>query len=440
MDVTEPHPRTLLRDPLITEMHIVVIGAGIAGTVTALALARRGYDVTIFETADSPATGASFANAGLISPGHCFSWAEPGVIGTGIKSLLGLGDGMGICPPWNLALLRWCALFAREGRRERWLKNSAAALALSAYSRDLLFNDVDIPLSEFGGRKDGILYLYSDGDFPSPYDSLLLKSAGEEFQQISAEKIKDFEPLLNLSSVQFSQATYSPNDGTGDAAKYARAALKRAISLGTKVRYSERVRALETDGDRVVGLTTNLAHYKADAIVVSAGLASRCLLASLGYRLPIHPVTGYSISFEGPRRTHPRIGAVSIRHKVAWASFGDSTVRFTGFADIGIPGPRLVEKRFARLESFASDICPELFGVRPNRWVGQRPMTPDNLPFLGPSRHSNLWLNCGHGAMGWTMARGAAKIISDLISGNSISLDLTPFRWDRYRLFEKHSL
>ena len=112
-------------------MHIIVVGAGISGTVTALTLAQEGHSVEIIEGAQAPATGASFANAGLISPGHCFSWAEPGVVGVALKSLFGIGEGLGIHGPWTPALARWATLFAREATQTRWLTNSKAALALA---------------------------------------------------------------------------------------------------------------------------------------------------------------------------------------------------------------------------------------------------------------------------------------------------------------------
>lgn len=418
-------------------MRIVVVGAGIVGTVTALALAREGHEVHILEGADEPARGASHANAGLISPGHCFSWAEPGVAGIALKSLLGLGDGIGICPPWTSSLLRWGALFAREGTRHRWLSNSKAALALAAYSRDLLFDASDIPLEAYGGRHAGILYLYGENDKPGPYDEVLLGAAGEAFMRLDHVQLLSYEPMLRTAKVKFARAMFCPNDGTGDAARYATAALEKAVQLGAKARFGERVLRLDISGKTVSGVQTDRCFYRADAVVVTAGLSSRQLLASAGYRLPIYPVTGYSISYQVASSSRPRVGAVSIPHKVAWAAFGEEIVRFTGFADIGIPGSVKVEERFRALEAFACKVYPEIRDTKPLRWVGQRPMTPDNLPFLGAGEHSNLWLNCGHGAMGWTMACGSARILTDLILGRAPALDLSPYRWDRYRLLRR---
>jgi D-amino-acid dehydrogenase len=420
-------------------MHVVVVGAGIAGATTALALVRQGCTVSIIEERAAAATGASFANAGLVSPGHCFSWAEPGVVAMATKSLLGLGDGIGISPPWSVAMCRWAALFACEGTRQRWIENSKAALALAAYSRDIQFGAPVIPLDAYGGRLAGILYLYGRDQQPGAHDAALLSDAREEFALLDAAQLLDREPLLHQAKVKFSQAVYCPKDGTGDAARYAKACIDEAVESGAKIFFAERAIRLEIQGDVVLGVTTDRSYHAADAVVVAAGLSSRDLLESLGYRLPIHPVSGYSVTYQVTGGHRPQVGAVSIPHKVAWAAFGDETVRFTGYADIGIPGSAKTKSRFQALESFAADVLPELRALEPSRWVGQRPMTPDNLPFLGAGKHRNLWLNCGHGAMGWTMACGSAQAITDLILGHSPAINLEPYRWNRYGLLSRRA-
>ncbi|TXT39450.1 MAG: Uncharacterized protein FD135_2210, partial [Comamonadaceae bacterium] len=266
-------------------MHILVVGAGIAGAATAHALVRAGCSVEILESADSVASEASHANAGLVSPGHCFSWAEPGVVGVAVQSLLGRGDGIGICPPWDASFLQWSALFAREASRERWLANSRAALVLAAYSRDLQMREASIPLEAYGGRHNGILYLYDDRHAPSSHDADLLSSSGEPFESLDAAQLLLCEPLLQASNIRFQQAVFCPNDGTGDAARYARAALDAALVQGAQIHFSETARKLITKGQRVIGLETHRGNYQADGVVIAGGLASRQLAASVGYSL-----------------------------------------------------------------------------------------------------------------------------------------------------------
>ncbi|MFK3789040.1 FAD-dependent oxidoreductase [Pseudomonas piscis] len=229
----------------------------------------------------------------------------------------------------------------------------------------------------------------------------------------------------------FCQGVYCARDGTGDAARYAQAAIERACVTKAVARFAEQVLAVEVEAGVAVGVRPHQGRRCADAVVIAAGLASAPLLAPLGLRLPIHPVTGYSLSYPLGRIPRPSVGAVSILHKVAWAAFGQ-TLRFTGFADVGQPGPGKIEQRFAALQRFAEQVCPQLQGVTAMQWLGQRPMTRDNLPIC---QVRNLLLNCGHGAMGWTMTCGSARIVSDLVARRQPAIDLAPYRWDRYGLF-----
>lgn len=412
-------------------MRVVVVGAGVVGAATALALAEQGHSVDVLEQAGAPACRASHANAGLISPGHCFSWAEPGAVRAAVGALFGGGQGLGVCQPWAPSLWRWGALFAREATPRRWFENSAAALALSAYSRDALFDSVAIDPQAYGGRREGIVYLYGDQHGPGEDESRLLRAAGEPFHVLDGPSLAQREPALASSTIRFTGAVFCPRDGTGDAARFSHAAFARAAALGARVHFSQRAVGMVHRAGRVTGVATAQQTYPADAVVVAAGLASRELLAGIGYRLPIHPVSGYSLTYSQVPQLHPRGGAVSVAHKVAWASFGER-LRFTGFADVGTPGPRRQAQRFRALEAFATAVCPPLAQAQPERWVGQRPMTPDNLPFLGGSRHAGLFFNCGHGAMGWTMACGSARVVADLIDGRAPGLDLAPYRWDRF--------
>ncbi|SMG54914.1 FAD-dependent oxidoreductase [Paraburkholderia susongensis] len=413
-------------------MRVVVVGAGIAGAVTALALSREGHEVHILEGAAEVARGASHANAGLISPGHCFSWAEPGVMRMAVKAAIGLGDGIGICQPWRPSLIRWGLQFNRQSTHLRWLANSRAALALSAYSRDVQFGADPISLDAYDGKHTGILYLYGANDAPGDHDAQLLSDAGEAFESLDSDRLLTREPALQLATIRFDKATYSPNDGTGDAARYAAAALTKAMTLGAQLHLSEPVHSFEQSGTRITAVRSNRNRYETDAVVIATGLASRELLAGIGYDLPIQAVTGYSASYEGDFSCLPRVGAVSIPHKIAWTAFGENRVRFTGFADIGMPGHARSAKRFDALTRFAASVLPEVRKFEPYLWIGQRPMTPDNLPFLGQGRHANLWLNCGHGAMGWTMSSGCAQILADLIGKRTPKIDLAPYRCDRF--------
>jgi D-amino-acid dehydrogenase len=419
--------------------HVVVIGAGIVGVTTALRLAQHGHRVDVYEAASQQASGASYANAGLISPGHCFSWAEPGAIGVFIRSLFGKADGLGVTRLWSPRLWRWGWQFYRHSSMHQWEQDSRAALALSAYSRDVHFSDTTAPiaLDAYGGTRGGILYLYQQGQQPRQIEKQMLEQAGEPSRMISGAALRELEPLLADADQQFDSGVFCAQDATGNAREFAAAAMRRAQELGVRFHFDTPVRRLITGPagqGRIAAIETAQGQIKADCFVMTAGLASADLLAPLGYALPIYPVTGYSITFRHQEDFEPALGAVSLADKIAWAGFGRGVVRFTGFADIGPQGSEaLTVKRFAALEKFGRSIYPRLQKYTPERWVGQRPMTPDGIPLLGGSRHANLLLNCGHGAMGWTMSAGCARIIADLVDGAEPEIECRAYRWDRFK-------
>lgn len=426
-------------DPTAAQ-RVIVIGAGIVGVSTALALAEAGHHVEVYEAAPEQALGASFANAGLISPGHCFSWAEPGALGVFVRSLFGRAEGLGVTRLLSPRLWRWGWQFWRHSTARRWEQDSRAALALSAYSRNVHFaaaaDASGIALADYGGAHQGILYLYQQGQTPRAIEKQMLADAGEPVQTIAGADLASVEPLLAHAHKRFAQGVLCPQDGSGNARAYAAAALRRARALGVRFHFETAVRALITDGapqPRIRAIALDAGQVEADVFVLAAGLASAQLARPLGYRLPIYPVTGYSITFRHQEDIAPAVAAVSLADKIAWAGFGPGVIRFTGFADIGPQGSAaLSEKRFAALEQFARSMFAPLARVEPQRWIGQRPMTPDGIPLLGRSAHANLLLNCGHGAMGWTMASGCAQIISALVAGRSPAIDCTPYRWNRF--------
>lgn len=413
-------------------MHCVVVGAGVVGTATALELARKGFDVDVIESSSDVALGASHANAGLISPGHSFSWAEPGAPSAMIRSVLGMNGGIGVCQPLSPALWRWGLLFAAQCTRERWSRNSNAAIALAEYSRRQLLAQPDIAQDAYGGRSNGIVYLYAPGQQASSEETGLLDRAGIPYVPMSPAELSRLDPLLPAAKLGFGGAIYCPQDGTGDAARFCRVAAIEGQELGVRFHFNESLEQLDCSGTRVSTVATSRRILAPDAVVICTGLASRVLLKPLGHRLPIYPVSGYSVTYDVQAQDAPSMGAVSVPHKIAWAHLGDRSLRLTGFADIGTPSEPRRRGRFAALESFAAKVFPTTSGQTPKSWVGQRPMTPDGLPIIGRGTRGNLWLNCGHGAMGWTHACGSARLLADLIDARAPAIDAEPYDWRRF--------
>lgn len=414
------------------KMNIVVIGAGIAGVCTAMELSRRGHTVTVLEAASEAAAGASYANAGLLSPGHCFSWAEPGIAGGILKAFLTGADRPRIGAPRNKDLIRWLRRFIKQSSPANWHRNSGHALQLARFSRTCLFSEDTVPLPSYGAARSGLLYLYKAEEEPAELELKLLKDAGEPYRILRGYALHTMEPSLDASAASpFDKGTYCEMDAYGDARQYALEGVRFAKQRGVDFRWNTTAREIITKNACVVGVATDDGFIGSDACIVSGGYASRRLLAPLGYDLMIHPVSGYSLTYENVQGTRPQHGGVSISDKIAWAPFGDDRIRFTGFADLGTPSEAIIGKRFKALEAFAHQLCPSVQEAKPAQWVGQRPMTPDGLPYLGAAAHGGLHLNCGHGAMGWTMAHGSARLIAQAVEGQAPEIDLTPFRHDR---------
>lgn len=412
-------------------MQILIIGAGIVGISTALKLTQEGHQVTVIDSGLAAANHASYANAGLLSPGHCFSWAEPGIGPQLFSAFIQGKDRPRINPPRNLELLQWLRRFLKQSTTENWKRNSLHALQLAQLSRNSLLNAIDIPTYDYDKTETGLLYLYQSDQNPPKTELNLLAQCNEPYQQVNQAELYQLEPHINWKSTQFSQATYCPLDASGDARLYALAGVLYGKERGVSFKWSTKAQKLILKNNRVIGVDIGSTVIPCDVCIVAAGHASKELLQPLGYQLRIHPVSGYSISYSQMPDQPLQRGGVSIADKIAWAPFGSNRLRFTGFADLGYPSPALSAYRFNLLENFAHSLLPQLAQAEGKRWIGQRPMTPDGLPYIGASAHEGLYLNCGHGAMGWTMATGSAHLLSQIISQQHPSLDIAPFRYNR---------
>lgn len=324
--------------------------------------------------------------------------------------------------------------FLRECRRSRWHANSQAAITLSAYSRSLMREHALPPATSYCGERDGILYLYGGASGCDQDELALLDACKERYEHLGEPRLHEVEPMLAASKQPFRMGVYCPDDATGDARLFTAAAVLEAARLGAVFAFDEPVERLVSRNGSVEEVWTGKRMLEADAIVLATGVHAADLARPLGYSLPIYPVTGYSVTYDHPGDDgiQPRVGAVSVQHKIAWASFGNR-VRFTGYADIGIPrGEARPQARFEALERFARSVYGPAVRTTPRRWMGQRPMTPDGLPVVGASGHGKLFFNCGHGAMGWTMACGSARLLCDAILAEPSAIDRRPYRWDRF--------
>lgn len=412
-------------------MRVLVLGGGVVGVATAYFLARDGHEVEVVERGDRLAPDASSGNAGLIAPGHAFSWASPAAPRMLLRSLAGRETAIRIRPRLDRELVGWGLRFLRECRGSRSEANTLAAFRLCRYSQELLH---DVRLEEaidHGPISNGVLYVYRDPEeLERGFErSRVLRELGRDQAILDPDACIALEPALTGARDRLAGAILDPGDESGDCERFTNELAERCRARGVRFRLGTSVRRLDTDGTRVVGAVTDDETLQAEAYVLSLGVDSAALARTAGVRLPVYPAKGYSVSF--PIRdghASPTHGGVDDSTLVAWSNLGDrlrmsSTAEFAGY------DRTWSERDFANAARTAEELFPEAADYAAGAYRAcLRPMTPGGPPLLGFGRHTNLLVNTGHGHSGWAMACGSGKLAADLVTGRSPDLDVGPFR------------
>ncbi|MBT0960199.1 D-amino acid dehydrogenase [Denitromonas iodatirespirans] len=401
-------------------MQICVLGAGLAGVTAAQALVRDGHQVSVIDRAAAPAQETSFANAGLISPGHAFSWASPGAPVTLLKSLFDRQQALRIRPRPDAALLRWGWRFMRNCQADAWARNSLKLMRLATYAQQALDAVVDDTGIEFVHTRGGLIYLYAtDSALADALSTLnLLREAQIEAHVLTPDAVVRLEPALATRAARVAGAIHCPTDASGDAHQFTVELAAWCERQGVAFHFNETVRDWRLAGERIEAVRTDRGEHRADAFVLALGSYSPLIARPLGLKLPIYPVRGNSVSFPiGPEHAPPMLAGIDDASLTAWSRLGPvlrltTTAEFSGYANQ--QSPRDVALLVARAQALFPDGADF---SRPTPWTGLRPMTPEGPPLVGQAGPANLWLNTGHGAMGWTTATGTARILADLIAG-----------------------
>ncbi|MCZ4305420.1 D-amino acid dehydrogenase [Zoogloeaceae bacterium G21618-S1] len=412
-------------------MQICVLGAGLAGITAAHALAREGHAVTVVERASAPAQETSFANAGLISPGHAFSWASPGAPLALLKSLFDRQQALRIKPRFDPALLRWGWRFVRNCQTDAWARNSLQLMRLAAYAQQQLDAVVDETGVSFAHTRGGLIYLYdTDAALAQAISTLnLLREAQIDAHVLSPDDVVGLEPALANRARCIAGAVHCPTDASGDAHQFTVELAHWCAQRGVRFCFNQTVQRWVVRGNQIDAVVTDRGEHRADAFVLALGSFSPLLARPLGLRLPIYPVRGNSVSFPiGAEHTPPTLAGVDDGTLTAWSRLG-SVLRMTTTAEFSGYANRLPDKDVAMLVARAEALFPNGADFnQPMPWSGLRPMTPEGPPLVGQAGPRNLWLNTGHGAMGWTTATGTAQILADLIAGRQPAHPLPPPR------------
>ncbi|MDB5664098.1 D-amino acid dehydrogenase [Cypionkella sp.] len=416
-------------------MKIVILGAGVIGVTSAWYLAKAGHEVTVIDRQPGPALETSYANAGEISPGYASPWAAPGIPAKAMKWLFMRHAPLIIQPMPDLAKVSWVIRMLMNCTSAAYGVNKSRMVRLAEYSRDCLMAlrvDTGIGYDE---RMQGTLQLFRtqmqvDGAYK---DIKVLQADGVPFEVLDADGCIAAEPGLAPRRDAIAGGLRLPGDETGDCFKFTNTLQDMAIAAGVTFRYGVRIDRLEVESGRIAAVHTSEGRLTADAFVLALGSYSPLLAAPLGIKLPVYPVKGYSITVPIIDETRaPESTVMDETYKIAITRLGDR-IRVGGMAEIAGFDMSLHQKRRDTLVHSVED----LFGgagdqSRASFWCGLRPMTPDGTPILGRSPIANLYLNTGHGTLGWTMATGSARVLADLISGHAPDIETADLGYARY--------
>jgi D-amino-acid dehydrogenase len=417
-------------------MRILILGSGVIGVTSAYYLARQGNAVTVLDRQPGPALETSHANAGQVSPGYSAPWAAPGIPFKALKWLLSRHAPLVVRPRLDPAMWSWMVQMLRNCSAARYAINKGRMVRLAHYSRDCLQElraETGIGYDE---RQLGTLQLFrSTKQLAAAHgDIAVLEQYGVPYQLLDAAGCVAVEPGLAHAAPRLVGGLRLPLDETGDCHLFTTRLAARAADLGVDFRYATPITALEGDAAGIRGVCTAGGVLEADRYVVALGSYSTALLKPLGLHLPIYPVKGYSITVPITRPERAPLSTVMDEtHKVAVTRLGDR-IRVGGTAELAGFDLALRRSRRTVAERVVNDLFPGAGDVAGAEfWAGLRPMTPDGTPLVGPTRIPNLYLNSGHGTLGWTMACGSGRLLADLIGGRAPEIDCAGLTLDRYR-------
>lgn len=416
-------------------MRIIVLGAGVIGVTSAWYLLERGHEVVVIDRQPGPAFETSFANAGEISPGYASPWAGPGMPRKALQWLLMRHAPLILRPRLDPKMVAWLVAMLGNCTHKAYARNKGRMVRLAEFSRTCLDDLRASTGITYDERTQGTLQLFRmqkqiDG---IGGDLEILRRFGVPFDLLDRSGCVAAEPGLAHAAADFVGGLRLPNDETGDCYKFTRALAEMTQAAGAHMMMDTSVSGLHSNGSRIVGVETDKGVMTADAFVVALGSYSPALVAPLGIKLPVYPVKGYSITVPITMANNAPVSTIlDESYKIAITRLGDR-IRVAGMAEISGYSVDLPPQRQGTLLHSLTSLFPNAANIETTQfWSGLRPMTPDSTPILGPTKAPNLYLNTGHGTLGWTMACGSGRVLADIIDGRNppiIADDLSVSRY-----------
>jgi len=401
-------------------MRVLIVGAGVIGLSSAYYLSRAGHHVTVADRHAQVASETSFGNGGQLSYSYVAPLAGPGVVSMLPRWLTHSESPVRFRPRLSVEQWRWCLQFLLACTRERSELTTRQLLSLSFLSRTLLHELIDAePALDFDFVRSGKLVLHRDATaMRSALDLLeFQRTLGCEQQALSADACVELEPSLAHLRPVLAGGIYTPSEDTADCERFCKGLETLLRARGVQFLLNTPIDTLKAAPGGGVDAWSGGAPLAADHVVIAAGAAAARLLKPVGIRVPVYPLTGYSLTFElHPQALAPRVSITDFSRKVVYARLGQRP-RVAGIGDIGGYSLEPDAARVAALRAQAADMYPGLVGAAAGRaWLGLRPATPRGLPIIGPTRFPNLWLNVGHGALGFTLAAGSAALLAQWLA------------------------
>ncbi|MGA9031060.1 MAG: D-amino acid dehydrogenase [Sulfuricaulis sp.] len=416
-------------------MKVLVLGSGVIGVTSAWYLSQAGHDVTIVDRQPEPGMETSQANGGQISWGASTPWAAPGIPFKALKWMFRPHSPLVLRPRFDPAMWSWLFKMLGNCTTARYAINRERMLRLSRYSHDCLValrNETGIHYDE---RASGVLELFrTANELDEAADqSAMLESWGVPYQLLNPGTCVVHEPALRAVQNKIAGGMLLPGDESGDCLLFTRELARRAETHGVRFALSTRIERLTADGGRIKGALTDKGEMNADAYVLACGSYTPLLLRPIGIKLPVYPVKGYSGTIDiGNDAAAPAGTLTDVSYKVVVTRLGNK-LRGAGTAELTGYDLTLRPSRCNTIKHVLNDLFPGAGDLsRAEYWCGLRPMTPDNPPVIGATPYKNLFLNTGHGTLGWTMACGSGKVIADLVTGHQPEVDLNGLSLARF--------
>jgi len=415
-------------------MRVIVLGSGVIGVASAYYLAQQGAEVTVLDRQPGPAEETSFGNAGQISPGYSTPWAAPGIPFKAVKWMFQHHAPLAINLDGSMWQLQWMAQMLKNCNPQSYAVNKERMMRVAEYSRDCLRELRKDTGINYENRAKGTLQLFrKEAQMEAVQrDISVLQECGVSYELLNGNELGRVEPALANAQDKLVGGLHLPNDETGDCYLFTNALAQIAKELGVNFQFNQNVEKLIVEGDEIKGVQVNGKVLTADRYVLAFGSYSRDFLKPLDLQLPVYPVKGYSLTIPivDPAFA-PQSTVLDETYKIAITRF-DQRIRVGGMAELSGFNLGLNEDRRATLQMVTQDLFPGGDMAQASFWTGLRPMTPDSTPIIGTTRFKNLFLNTGHGTLGWTMACGSGKLISDIVLNHKTDISTDGLSIQRY--------